>query len=442
LEPNPQRGTSARETNNLVSTGVEVNLFERFSVDLSRAAAVILAVILAGSCAMQSAAQNRRPPDHWSTAWGASDTVPAANSPVFNNQTVRLIVHMTTGGNQVRIKLSNVFGSRPLNIGSASVALQESGATLVAGSNRKLSFSGLPSIAVPIGAYVLSDSVPLPALAHRDLSVSLFISGDSGPVSVHPLALQTSFVSTPGDFVARDDAGPFQTLIRNWPYLAAVEVGSAAVARSIVAFGDSITDGYQSTADANHRWPDYLSDRLTAANRDIAVVNEGIGGNRIWHDAIPERTVFGPNGLSRFDRDAITVTGASHIVVLLGINDIGHAKPTVHPEEQVSAEEIIAGLKQFALRAHLHGIRIIGGTLTPYEGAAYFDAQGEEKRERVNAWIRNATEFDGIIDFDAAIRDPAMPTRIKALYDSGDHLHPSDAGYKAMAAAIDLKLFN
>ena len=259
---------------------------------------------------------------------------------------------------------------------------------------------------------------------------------------MHPLALQTSFVSTSGDFVARDDGAQFQTPIYNWPYLTAVEVSSAVVPRSIVAFGDSITDGYQSTADSNRRWPDYLANRLTAAHRNIAVVNEGIGGNRIWHDAIPGRLVFGPNGLSRFDRDAITVTGATHIVVLLGINDIGHAGPATHPEEQVSAEEIVAGLKQFALRAHAHGIRIIGGTLTPYAGAAYFDAQGEEKRERVNAWLRTASDFDGLIDFDAAIRDPAMPNQIKTPYDSGDHLHPSDAGYKAMAAAINLALFD
>jgi lysophospholipase L1-like esterase len=421
--------------------GVEVSSFKRLSISLSLAASALLAAVLASGCAMQNAPQ-RAPLKHWSTTWGASETAPAPDSLVFSNQTLRLIVHTTTGGNQVRIKLTNVFGSRPLSIGGASVALQESGATLMAGSNRALTFSGRPSIVIPIGAYALSDSVPLSILPQHDLAVSLFVAGDSGPVTMHPLALQTSFVSTPGDFVARDDGGPFQTPIHNWPYLAAVEVNSTENSRSIVAFGDSITDGYRSTADSNHRWPDYLSTRLAAAHRNIAVVNEGIGGNRIWHDAIPGRLVFGPNGLSRFDRDAITVTGTSHIVVLLGINDIGQAGPATHAEEQVSAEEIIVGLKQLALRAHAHGIRIIGGTLTPYRGAAYFDAQGEEKRERVNAWIRTAKEFDGVIDFDAAIRDPAMPTQIKAAYDSGDHLHPSDEGYKAMAGAISLALFD
>jgi lysophospholipase L1-like esterase len=414
-----------------------VNISRNLSISLS---VVSLAAVLAGGCAVLNAAQ--RPDEHWSTTWGASDTLPAPNSPEFNSQTLRLIVNATTGGNQVRIKIANTFGNRPLNIGSASVALQASGATLVAGSNRRLTFNGRPSISVPIGAYVLSDSAPLSISAQHNLAVSFFISGDSGPVSMHPLALQTSFASTKGDFVARDDAEPFQSPIHSWPYLAGVEVSSAAVSRSIVAFGDSITDGYGSTAETNRRWPDYLANRLIAAHRNIAVVNEGIGGNRIWHDAIPARLVYGPNGLSRFDRDATSVTGASHIVVLLGINDIGQALPATNSEEQVSADEVIVGLKQFALRAHARGIRIIGATLTPYGGAGYFESQGEEKRQRVNAWIRTAKDFDGVIDFDAAIRDPDAPTRIKAPYDSGDHLHPSDEGYQAMAATIDLALFD
>jgi lysophospholipase L1-like esterase len=420
--------------------GEKMSSSKRLSIGVAHVAPAMLAAVLACGCAMQNAQSPQA--GHWSTTWGASETVPAQDSQTFSNQTLRLIVHATTGGNQVRIKLTNVFGSRPLSIGNASVALQESGASLVAGSNRALTFSGRSSIVIPTGAYVLSDSVPMSVVPLHDLTVSFFISGDSGPVSMHPLALQTSFVSTPGDFVARDDGVPFQTAIHHWPYLTAVEVSTADNSRSIVAFGDSITDGYHSTADANHRWPDYLANRLAAAHRNIAVVNEGIGGNRMWHDAIPGQLGFGPNGLSRFDRDAVTVTGASHIVVLLGINDIGQARPTTHPEEQVSAEEIIAGLKQFALRAHAHGIRIVCGTLTPYRGAGYFDAQGEERRERVNAWIRTAKEFDGIIDFDAALRDPAALTQMKAAYDSGDHLHPNDEGYKAMAAAVDLALFD
>jgi lysophospholipase L1-like esterase len=403
---------------------------------------LVLGGTLAAGCVMPHGAHHWQSSAQWSTAWGASETAPAPNSIVFNNQTLRLIVHTSSGGNQVRIKLSNAFGTHPLMISCASIGLRKSGAILVAGSNRALTFGGRTSINIPVGVYVLSDPAPLSVLPQQDLAVSLFLGGDSGPATRHALALQTSYVSSRGNFLDRDDAGSFQTEIHDWPFLTAVDVGSTDTLRSIVAFGDSITDGYQSTAEANHRWPDYLVGRLAAAHRKAAVVNEGIGGNRIWHDAIPERLFFGPNGLSRFDRDAVNVAGASHIVVLLGINDIGQASPTSHPEEQVTAEDIIVGLKQFALRAHTHSIRIIAGTLTPYEGAAYFDARGEQMREKVNAWVRSAKEFDGLIDFDAALRDPAAPTKLKSVYDSGDHLHPSDAGYKAMAEAVDLSLFD
>jgi lysophospholipase L1-like esterase len=418
-----------------------VKSFKRSSIGLALISTALCVVSLAGGCAIQSAPHTSQP-QHWRTSWGASDTVPVPNSAGFSDQTLRLVVHASAGGTQVRIKLSNVFGSRPLNIGGAGIALQQSGASLVAGSDRALTFGGHPSVSIPIGAYVLSDSAPLPISAQQDLAVSLFIAGDSGGVSAHPLALQTSFVSTPGNFVARDDAGPFQTPIQTWPYLAGVEVSSVVASRAIVAFGDSITDGYKSTANSNRRWPDYLSNRLFAAHKDFAVVNEGISGNRIWHDAIPARLIFGPNGLSRFDRDALTIPGVSHIVVLLGINDIGQASPANNPAEQVSAEEVIVGLQQFALRSHAHGIRIIAGTLTPYKGAAYFDAVGEQKRAQVNAWIRSSKDFDAVIDFDASVRDPNMPTQLQAAYDSGDHLHPNDAGYQAMADSIDLSLFH
>jgi lysophospholipase L1-like esterase len=419
-----------------------VNSIKRLSKKVPQCLYVVLGGVLLGGCVMPNGAHPPELSSHWSTTWGASETVPAPDSAVFSNQTLRLIVHTSSGGNQVRIKLSNVFGTRPLSISGASVGLRESGALLVAGSHRTLTFGGRNSIDIPIGAYALSDPAPLSILPQLDIAVSLFIGGYSGPATRHALALQTSYVSAQGNFVDRYDGGAFPTEIHDWPFLTAVEVSTTDSVRSIVAFGDSITDGYQSTADANHRWPDYFVDRLAAAHRKAAVVNEGIGGNRIWHNAIPDRLFFGPNGLSRFDRDAVNVAGASHIVVLLGINDIGQANPTSHPEEQVSAEDIIVGLKQFALRAHAHGIRIVAGTLTPYEGAAYFDARGEAMREQVNAWLRGAKDFDGLIDFDFVLRDPAVPTKMKATYDSGDHLHPSDAGYKAMAEAVDLALFD
>jgi lysophospholipase L1-like esterase len=405
-----------------------------------RSAALLAALVLVGC--VQTAELRQSHAEAWITTWGASDTVPASDSKGFNNQTLRLIVHTSLGGEHVRIRIANTFGSRPVTINRASVGLRNSGATLAAGSNRALTFSGDSSISIPIGAYVLSDSVALSIPAQGDLAVSIYVAADAGPVSAHPLANQTSYVSGPGDFTLHDDAAPFASDINNWPYLAAIEVRPGKASRSIVAFGDSITDGYRSTADANHRWPDYLANRLVAAQRNMAVVNEGIGGNRIWHDAIPTRLVFGPSGLSRFDRDALSLSGVSHVVVLLGINDIGQASPSSNPEQQVSAAEIIAGLKQFAIRAHARGVKIIGATLTPYGGAAYFDAQGEAKRLAVNGWIRTTADLDGVIDFDAALRDVNRPAQLQAAFDSGDHLHPSDAGYQAMAAGINLSVFD
>jgi lysophospholipase L1-like esterase len=209
-----------------------------------------------------------------------------------------------------------------------------------------------------------------------------------------------------------------------------------------VAFGDSITDGFKSTVNANRRWPDYLSARLQAAGEKIAVVNQGISGNRILHDSGMGQPRFGPNALSRFDRDVLSVSGASHVVILIGINDIGMGSASRSPAEAVSADEIIAGLKQLALRAHARGLQVIGATLTPFAPAAYFTEEGETKRQAVNAWIRTTTDYDRVIDFDAAVRDPANPRQLQPAYDSGDHLHPTDAGYKAMADSIDLGVFN
>jgi lysophospholipase L1-like esterase len=220
-----------------------------------------------------------------------------------------------------------------------------------------------------------------------------------------------------------------------------VEARTKSGARAVVTFGDSITDGFKSTVNANRRWPDYLSARLQTTGDKIAVVNQGISGNRILHDSGMGQPRFGPNALSRFDRDVLSVSGASHVVILIGINDIGMGSASRSPAEAVSADEIIAGLKQLALRAHASGLKVIGATLTPFSQAAYFTEEGETKRQAVNAWIRSAKEYDRVIDFDTAVRDPAKPRQLRAAYDSGDHLHPSDAGYQAMADSIDLSVF-
>jgi lysophospholipase L1-like esterase len=271
--------------------------------------------------------------------------------------------------------------------------------------------------------------------------VSIFLPKNTGPATAHPGANQTSFASSAGNFAA-GDAAAFATKLSAWPYLVGVEVQAKENTHAIVAFGDSITDGYKSTIDANHRWPDFLSERLLAAGRKESVVNQGISGNRILHDSGMGQSRFGPNALSRFDRDVLTVSGASHVVVLIGINDIGMGSPARYPDEVVSADDIIAGLKQLLLRAHAQKLKVIGATLTPFGQAAYFTEDGEKKRQLVNEWIRASKDYDGIIDFDRAARDPAKPTQLLPEYDSGDHLHPNDAGYKAMADSVDLTLFN
>jgi lysophospholipase L1-like esterase len=351
-----------------------------------------------------------------------------------------LIVHPSAAGDQVRVRIANTFGTHTLEIGAASIALQDSGATLVAGTSRALTFDGRASILIPPAAVIVSDAVALNVSSQRNLAISVFLPKSTGPATAHAGANQNSFVSSVGNYVA-SDATAYATKLSSWPYLVGVEVQSKETAHAIVTFGDSITDGFKSTIDANHRWPDYLSERLRAAGRKESVVNQGISGNRILHDSGLGQPRFGPNALSRFDRDVLTVSGASHVVVLIGINDIGMGSAARFPEEAVSAEAIIAGLKQIALRAHAQKLKVIGATLTPFSQAAYYTAEGEQKRQTVNNWMRTAKDYDAVIDFDSATRDPVKPAQLLPAYDSGDHLHPNDAGYKAMADSIDLAVF-
>jgi lysophospholipase L1-like esterase len=377
----------------------------------------------------------------WVGTWGASETAPAPNASGYKNQTLRLIAHASLGGDQVRVRLSNAFGTRPLVIGGASIGLQASDAANVPDSTRPLTFGGRTSVTIPPAAVAVSDAVELTVAAQTNVSVSIFLPTETGAATVHPLATQTSYVSSEGNFVTDATAAPFAQTLQVWPFLSAIDVRAKTSARAIVAFGDSITDGFKSTVDANRRWPDYLASRLRTAGAATAIVNHGISGNRILHDALAGRPMFGPNALARFDRNVLAVSGATHVVVLIGINDIGMGGPERNPDEAVSAADIIAGLGQIAARARARGLKVIGATLTPFGGAGYYSAQGEDKRQAVNAWIRGARDFDACIDFDLATRNPAQPNQLLSAYDSGDHLHPNDAGYEAMAQSIDLQLF-
>ncbi len=369
----------------------------------------------------------------------AADSVPlpGLSNSGFSNQTVRHIAHVSIAGNRLRVRLSNAYGTGPLNIGAAHVALQSSGASIVSGSDRALTFNGNRSITIPAGAVVLGDPVDFKVPAFADLAVSVYFPGTTGPITWHQLAMQTTYISTPGDFTTAAEMPVASTATSRF-VLADVEVAAAKGIGAVVTLGDSITDGYGSTLDADHRWPDYLSLRLNPGNtkNGMAVLNQGISGNRLLHDK------FGPNSLARYDRDVLTQIGVTHIIVLEGINDIGLSGALALPAEEVSAEEIIGGLHQLIERAHERKLVIIGGTLTPFEGTAfpgYYTPAGELKRQAVNAWIRTKAGFDAVIDFDQNVRDPSHPTRLLPAYDSGDHLHLNDTGYKAMADSINLK---
>ena len=349
----------------------------------------------------------------------------------FDDQTVRMVIHTTVGGDALRLRFSNEYGTQPVTIGKVDVAVHQFSSTIVPGTDRVVTFGGVDSVTIPVGEEVLSDPVDMRVGQERDLVVSAFFPQATGPTSWHFEAESTSYISQPGDWSAEPGGSPYQTEIPSWFYLDGVDVSRAWVAGTIVAFGDSITDGHYSTIDANGRWPNWLARRLP----QYAVLDEGIGGNRLLTDAPPS----GVSALHRFATDVLDQPGVSDVIVLLGINDIGVGNTT---GPYVSASQIEDGYLTLIQQAHAHGIRIFGGTLTPFEGASYYTAAGEAEREAVNQWIRTSGAFDGVIDFDKAVRDPSDPLRLNPIYDTGGgHLHPNDLGYKAMADAINLQLF-
>src|SRR5581483_6986177 len=287
----------------------------------------------------------------------------------------------------------------------------------------------------------LSDPVELSVPAAGNLCISLFVPKKTSAAGIHYDARQKTYLVS-GDATGAPNL-PDATTINSWLFLAGVDVAASEPSATVVAFGDSITDGAASTVDANRRWPNVLADRLLASRRDLAVVNAGIGGNRILHDAVG-RVAFGVNALARFQRDALAEPGVKYIIVLEGINDLGHAGSSAPLSETVTADDLIAGLKQMIERAHERQIKIFGGTLTPFEVAkakGYYTPEKEKERERLNDWIRSSGAFDGVVDFEKAVRDAADPTRMLPEDDSGDHLHPNDVGYKAMGEAVSLALF-
>ena len=381
------------------------------------------------------------PPDHWVGTWATSPMAaknPGAKfgAPGADGTTLREIVHISIGGPSVRVVLTNEFGLDPLTIGAAQIALSSGTSTIAPSSATPLAFGGKPSIIIPPGALVVSDPVALKVAPFSNLAVSLFLPDQPvNQLTFHPFADQTNYL-VPGNVVTAASLDTPQTFF-TWDFLKGVDVTADEKSASIVTFGDSITDGAHSTRDANARWPDVLARRLQANKKtaNFGVLNQGIGGNRILHDTT------GPSALARFDRDVLAQAGVKYLVIMESINDIGHATDPAKPYDIVTADDLIAGLTQLATRAHTHGIKVIGATLTPFVGAKYQSPAGEEMRQAVNKWIRTTNQLDGIIDFDKVTTDPTHPGMFLPLDDSGDHLHPGDEGYKAMGDSIDLSLF-
>jgi lysophospholipase L1-like esterase len=356
----------------------------------------------------------------------------------FNDQTLRQIVHISIGGPMVRVVLSNVYGTAPLTIGAAHIALRDKDSSIQTASGRPLTFSGRPTVAIPAHAAVYSDPVHWTVPEMADVAIDLYLPGNTDtpvPLTMHNGAFQTNYVSETGNHVGSANL-PTVATVQNWFVISRVEVQAPGSVGGLVTFGDSITDGTRSTPDTNNRWPDQLVRRMLSQVPPLrmGVMNAAIAGNRVLSEGAFQQ---GVNALARFEHNALSQSGVTHIVVMEGINDIGNARANPTP----SAEDVIAGYQQLIDQAHAKGLKIYGATLTPFYGAAYYTEVGEAKRQAVNQWIRTSKAYDAVIDFDAATRDPHEPKQLLAAYDSCDHLHPNDAGYKAMAEAVDLGLF-
>jgi len=391
--------------------------------------------------ALNAATAQQLGPVHWVGTWTAAPVaIDNSNGTLGKTDfTIRNIVHTSLPGKLARAVFTNEMGTKPLTIGAARVALSTSGSQVLADS-RSLTFQGKSSVTIPAGAKVFSDSFAMSLPAGSNLAISLYLPVQSIPVlTLHAFANQSNYTS-PGDQTA---SASLTNAIESdsWHFLSAIEVEAPASAAAVVTLGDSITDGAFSTRSANLRWPDDLARRLQADPKTsgLAVLNEGIGGNRILHDEVGPNA--GPSAIGRFDRDVLSQASVKFLIILEGVNDIGIGTGPDHPKDTVSADDLILGLSQLIERGHTHGIKVYLGTILPYKGLGfYYTETGEAERQAVNQWIRTTKLPDGVIDFDKALRDPADPQRLNPALDI-DHIHPNDAGHKAMADAVDLRSF-
>ena len=430
-------------------------MIERRQRQSSRGLRFVLVFVLLNtpSALRAQTGSSPRSNEHWVTTWATAQQLaptrlpfgpggpvqppPAAHVPAtLKDQTVRMIAHTSLGGRRVRVSLANALEKPTLKVGAAHIALRASGAAIVQASDHALTFGGRTSTMVPPGTMVVSDPVDLAVPPLADVAVSVYLPEETGLPTVHPDGMHTAYITSgnaTGSAALKAD-----TTTTAYLWLGSIDVLAPAEAGAVVAFGDSITDGVGATLDADRAWPALLAATLAAGGPagGRSVVNVGLSGNRLL------RPGFGVSALARFDRDVLGNAGVRWMTVLLGINDITFpAVPGAPPAEAVTADDLIWGFQQIIERAHRHGIRVAGATIMPVEGVNTYTDAGERIRQDVNRWIRTSKAYDAVIDFDAAVRDAAHPGRLRADFDPGDHVHPNDAGNRAMAAAIDASIF-
>src|SRR5215813_6922884 len=424
----------------------------------SWAAAVLLVATLAVA---GLTAESNEKDQTWIGTWATAAQPSLPKVQTYHNQTLRLIVHVSAGGSRVRIKLSNTYGDQPLLIGAAHIARRLTAAEIDPATDRSVKFHGRSTITVPARSTAVSDPVELDTPALSDLAISLFLPESTPATTIHNLAKQTNYISAETGDHTSDVKFPVDKTMRMWPFLTGVDVAASSRGAAIVAFGSSLTDGDGTTTDTNRRFPDVLAERLQEATNgkaQLGILNEGIIGNRLLNDSPPQAVggrfgaVLGESGLARFDRDVIDQAGVKYVILGLGINDIAFPGSLTPGSESITAEMIIGGYRQLIARAHRKGIKIIATTNGPIENGflslpppaaaiTFYTPEKESVRRKVNDWIRSCHEFDGVVDLDQVLRDPSRPTRLLPGYDSGDHIHPNDAGCAAEANAFPLALF-
>jgi lysophospholipase L1-like esterase len=413
-----------------------------------RSGALAVAATIVCFVAALAPGQSGRPgntAEHWVATWataqqlmatpvGGRSGAPPSNLPaMFANQTVRMIVRTSLGGSRVRVELSNMLNAPPVEIGAVHVAIHKGRGVILEGADRALTFGGSSSFTIPPGALAVSDPVNLEVAPSSDLAISIYLPRDTGPPANHPLGLHTAYISS-GDVTA-SAVMPNPTTMTAYAWLSSVDVVAPADAFTVVALGDSITDGYSTTLDADQAWPALLAKRLNGDKTlRVAVVNQGISGNQVLRDGA------GLSALARFDRDVLSRPSVKWIILLEGINDI-NIRGRMEGPNALTSDELIWGYRQIIARAHAHGIKVIGATIMPEEGVPTASERGEQIRQTVNRWIRANGNFDAVVDFDMTVRDPQRPARLKPQFDPGDHIHPNDAGNQAMADAFDLRVF-